>query len=300
MEIMWPLIVFTFFECVAGGTFAAQGLQTLRGEGAKTQFLSVAVALAALVIGGLGSFTHLEHWERVFNGFGHITSGITIEIIDCMVLGIALVVFFLMYRRADDGQAPKWCGIMAVVIGLLFPVIIGMSYLMASVPVWNTPLLPLYYLCNAAVMGTFVNIILNEVRAVEDGRDMRFKIALVICIVFTVVVVVYAVFIALLDNPSTFSDITFYFDPTLPDVGMIDASVYTVGLIAGSMAPAFWIGVVIVGCLAPIAGILLARKQLLAKNIIAIIGAALACSVIGGVIWRVLLYMTAIHAFPLY
>lgn len=300
MEIMWPLIVFTFFECVAGGTFAAQGLQTLRGKGEKTQFISVLVALIALVIGGLGSFTHLQHWERVFNGFGHITSGITIEIIDCIVLGIALVIFFLMYRRADDGKAPKWCGIMAVVIGLLFPVVIGMSYLMPSVPVWNTPLLPLYYLCNAAVMGVFVNAILNEVKGVEDGRSERLKNAFIASAVFAVVVVVYAVYIAMLNNGSTFSDISFYFDPTLPDVGMIDAGTYTVGLVAGSLAPAFWIGVFIVGCLAPIAGAWFARKQEQSKKVITCVAASLLCTVIGGIVWRVLLYIIAIHAFPLY
>lgn len=298
MEIMYPLIVFTFFECIAGGTFAAQGLLTLQGKGKSTQFLSTAVALAALVVGGLGSFFHLQHATRALNGFGHITSGITIEIIDCAVLGIALVVFFLMYRRAEDGQAPKWTGIMAVIIGLIFPVVIGCSYLMASVPVWNTPLLPLYYLCNAAVMGVLVNLILTEVKGEADVRPNTLKVALVATVVFLIVVVVYGIYISTLG--STFAEIDYYFDPTLPDVGMVDTTSFTSGVIMGGYAPMFWLGVVIVGIVAPLVLIVLAKKLKDAKKVITYAALALILTVIGGWIWRILLYIVAIHAFPLY
>ncbi len=36
---------------------------------------------------------HLQHWERIFNGFGHITSGITLEFIGVIVFMICLAVF---------------------------------------------------------------------------------------------------------------------------------------------------------------------------------------------------------------
>lgn len=298
MEIMYPLIVFTFFECIAGGTIAAQGLLTLQGKGKSTQFLTTLVSLVALAVGGVGSFTHLQHWERVFNGFGHITSGITIEIIDCVVLGIVLVVYFLMYRRAEDGQAPKWTGIMALVVGLIFPVVIGMSYLMPSVPVWDTPLLPLYYLCNAAVMGVLINIILTEVKGEAELRSKSLKTAFIALVVFLVVVVVYGIYISTLG--STFADIDYYFDPTLPDVGMVDTSSTTAGVLMGTYAPVLWGAVILVGIVAPLVVMLLAKKLQESKKVIVYTAVALALTVVGGWAWRILLYVIAIHAFPLY
>ena len=110
MHPEWPLILFTFFLCVAGGALGAQGLLNVMGKGKKMQLASLVTALAALVVGGLSVFMHLQHWERIFNGFGHITSGITLEFIDCIVFAVVLVLYFLMMRRAEDGMAPKWCG----------------------------------------------------------------------------------------------------------------------------------------------------------------------------------------------
>ena len=132
MHPEWPLILFTFFLCVAGGALGAQGLLNVMGKGKKMQLASLVTALAALVVGGLSVFMHLQHWERIFNGFGHITSGITLEFIGCIVFAVVLVLYFLMMRRAEDGMAPKWCGVLAIVVGLALPVITGMSYLMAS------------------------------------------------------------------------------------------------------------------------------------------------------------------------
>ena len=60
-----------------------------------------------MCLGGLSVFMHLQHWERIFNGFGHITSGITLEFIGVIVFMICLAVFFLMGRRAEDGEAPS-------------------------------------------------------------------------------------------------------------------------------------------------------------------------------------------------
>ena len=47
------------------------------------------VSAVLLAAGGIAVFFHLEHWERIFNGFGHITSGITQELIGCVALAIA-------------------------------------------------------------------------------------------------------------------------------------------------------------------------------------------------------------------
>ena len=40
MEIQWPLILFTFFNCLAGGIFLMQGILTLSGKGKAVQLAS--------------------------------------------------------------------------------------------------------------------------------------------------------------------------------------------------------------------------------------------------------------------
>ena len=43
MEIQWPLILFTFFNCLAGGIFLMQGILTLSGKGKAMQFVSLSL-----------------------------------------------------------------------------------------------------------------------------------------------------------------------------------------------------------------------------------------------------------------
>ena len=57
-----------------------------------------------LVVGGIAVFFHLEHWERIFNGFGHLSSGITQELIAIVVLAVAAIAFGL-WRDAREKQA---------------------------------------------------------------------------------------------------------------------------------------------------------------------------------------------------
>lgn len=101
-----------------------------------------------------------------------------------------------------------------------------------------------------------------------------------------------------------YSDITYYFDPTLPDSHMIDVQGDAIGtLLAGANAPLFWIGAVIVGIIVPAALAYLA-KQAAAKGtnqqVLPLAGAGLVCALVGGICWRMLLYMAAMHVFALY
>ena len=50
MEIQWPLILFTFFNCLAGGIFLMQGILTLSGKGKAMQLASCISAIVALAI----------------------------------------------------------------------------------------------------------------------------------------------------------------------------------------------------------------------------------------------------------
>lgn len=114
----------------------------------------------ALAIGGLSVFFHLQHPLRMLNGFGHITSGITIELIFVNVFAIAVVLYFLMMRRSEEGVAPKWCAVLAIVVSLALPFATGDSYLMSAIPVWDTMLLPLYYVVATVMLGGLAAMII--------------------------------------------------------------------------------------------------------------------------------------------
>ena len=263
MHPEWPLILFTFFLCVAGGALGAQGLLNVMGKGKKMQLASLVTALAALVVGGLSVFMHLQHWERIFNGFGHITSGITLEFIGCIVFAVVLVLYFLMMRRAEDGMAPKWCGVLAIVVGLALPVVTGMSYLMASLPSWNTPLLPVYYLANTVFMGGLTALVIAGLTRDDSARDLSVKMALV-------------------------------------GGAQQQVAVYAYAIVINCSALTFWLGVVAVGLVVPLVLTWLAKKVEAGTKLAAYAGAALACVVVGGLCWRVILYVVAISIFALY
>ena len=145
MHPEWPLILFTFFLCVAGGALGAQGLLNVMGKGKKMQLASLVTALAALVVGGLSVFMHLQHWERIFNGFGHLTSGITQELIAIVVLAAVAVAYLVMLRKSDDGASvPKWLAWLSVALSVALVAVMAHSYTMAARPAWDSVLWILY------------------------------------------------------------------------------------------------------------------------------------------------------------
>ena len=306
MELQWPLILFTFFLCLCGGVLAFQGLLTFLGKGKETQKIALIVAFVALVIGGISVFTHLQHWERIFNGFGALLvgkgeygmSGIGLEMWGCVIFAVTEILYFLFMRRSEEGVPPKWCAVLAMIVGIALPVVTGDSYLMAALPAWNTPLLIIYYLLNTLVLGSLTMLIISEVVKSADAAELLGKVALIAVAVQAVVVLVYAIYIGSLG--ASWTDIAFYFDPTLPDTPMVDAVAAT-AIVTGARAVSFWLGAIVVGCAAP-AGLLylLKRKSELEEKKLVILAAALLCAVVGGIIWRGILYQVAISAFALY
>ena len=106
MELQWPLILFTTFVSWSAGVFAAQGALVLKGAAPRAQLPALICSAALLVVGGVAVFFHLEHWERIFNGFGHLTSGITQELVAIVVMALVMVVYFAQLRRSENGSVP--------------------------------------------------------------------------------------------------------------------------------------------------------------------------------------------------
>ena len=297
MELHWPLILFTFFLCVAGGIMFGQGLATVLGKGEKTQVASLISAFVSLVVGGIAVFMHLQHWERIFNGFGHITSGITLELIACVVFVVALAIYFLMMRRADDQTAPKWCGWIFMVVGVALVAVTGDSYLMAAVPAWDTPLLIVFYICNMLALGGLATIIIALACKSDEQVGLAKKLATVGIIAQLIVLVIYAVYIT--NTSGTYTDLGYYFDPTLPDTVMMDITA-TVNILSGDQALMFWVGAIAVGSVLPLIMAFIMLKGREGKATLSVAAASLVCVVAGSICWRVILYLVAISIFAVY
>lgn len=295
MEIQWPLILFTFFNCLASGIFLVQGILTLAGRGKAMQVASCASAIVALAVGGLAVFFHLQHPLRMLNGFGHITSGITIELIAVIVFALAVVLYFLMMRRSEEGVAPKWCAVMAIVVSVALPFATGDSYLMAAIPVWDTLLLPVYYIVATVLLGGFGALIIAAAVKCDDAVKLSATVALVGAVACAVVSLAYAVMISGMGGHYT--EMEYYFDPTLPDVAMRQAEHVTGAIMAGEHALAFWLGVMGVGCVAPaVLAALVMMGKIPAERVLVVAVVGLVCAVVGTLAWRVLLYEVAVNA----
>ena len=255
MEIQWPLILFTFFNCLAGGIFLMQGILTLSGKGKAMQLASCVSAIVALAIGGLSVFFHLQHPLRMLNGFGHITSGITIELIFVIVFAIAVVLYFLMMRRSEEGVAPKWCAVLAIVVSLALPFATGDSYLMSAIPVWDTMLLPLYYVVATVMLGGLAAMIIAGATKADDAVKLSATVAFVGAVVCAVVSVIYAV--AISGMGANYTEMQYYFDPTHPNVAMANPA--NVSLFTGDSLAA--LVVAIIALVVALVGALLGKKQ---------------------------------------
>ena len=296
MELQWPLMVFTLFVCLGAGIFGVQGLLAVLGKGEKIQLPCLVASLVSIGIGGIGSFLHLEHWERIFNGFGHLTSGITQELIAIVVIVFLMVVYFIMMRRSEDGKAPKWCGVMAIIVSIVLVAVMSHSYNMVARPAWDTPLLWLYYLANGILFGGLAVAIISGVKG-DESTGLAIKASIVGGIVQALAAAAYAVYFAV--SASAFTKVGYYFDPTHPTKEMIDPGIEFGSIFAGENAALFWLGVVVVGVVIPlIAAILCHKKE--SNQVVTLAAVGLICALVGGMCFRVILYLLGYSVFVFY
>ena len=219
MALQWPLILFTTFVCAGAGLIAVEGLMALLGKGKKAQFISAIVALVLVVVGGICVFFHLEHAERIFNGFGHITSGITQELIAVVLLVIIAVIFIVQARKSE--AIAKWAAIVGIIIGLATILVCGLSYMMASRPAWNSALqiCSLFGFGLAAGAGLF---------AFFDGDEADNAANGIVNILTTILAFLTTggFLIAMKSAVAKFTDVGYYFDPNHPTFPMESAAAF--------------------------------------------------------------------------
>lgn len=291
MEIQWPLILFTTLVAWAAGVFAAQCLFTLKGEGKKTQMTAWIVAAVLLVAGGISVFFHLGHWERIFNGFGNITSGITLELIGIVLLAVAAVIYLAFMRRSEDGASvPRWLAIVGIVMSAVLVAVMGSSYMMASLPAWNSVFQVLSLLGAACIMGPATMVALMDLRG--DTCDTAASWSMIVgSIVNFATTAIYILTMALVDTSST--NVGYYFDSTSPNAGMVDTS--AVSPFAGDSTVVTVLALVL--ALVPVVCALVGKKQ---GNWKIWASLSVACAVSATVLLRVVFYQMGFSAFPFF
>ena len=262
MELQWPLILFTTLVAWSAGLFGTQALMAVFGVGKKAQVPAWVASAVLLAAGGIAVFFHLEHWERIFNGFGHLTSGITQELIAIVVLAVAAVAYLVLMRKSDDGASvPKWLAWLSVALSVVLVAVMAHSYTMAARPAWDSALWILYVLGNACVLGpaTFLLVLAAggprdqpAERAADAGAPAGLA-ALAGAALNALAALAFAAFLQL--SAGSFADVGLYFDPTHPTKAMADAAATV-----ASQAPLLWLGAVAVGAIVPLAAAFLGRR----------------------------------------
>ena len=292
MELQWPLILFTTLTAWACGVFGAQGVLALKGAGKKSQQMLAVVSCALLALGGVAVFFHLQHWERIFNGFGHITSGITQELIAIVVFVVVAVAYFVMCRKSSDGgTVPKWMAWAAIVISVVLAAVCAHSYMMPARPAWNSVLEVLSIVGAACLLGPATVAVMLAAKG-EDATELGLP-AVVGSAIGAVCTAAYALFIQL--SAGSFTEVGNYFDPTHPTKAMVDASATL-----GDQAVLLWLGAVIVGAVVPLACSVLAKRKNDASSWKLFGAVAVVAALAGATCLRVAFYNAGLSVFMFY
>lgn len=173
MSIQWSLVVFTALTGLAGWLYACVALDEFVGKTRQTAFKASLVALITAVVGGLASVTHLAHPEHMLSVFNHPTEGIFLEAVLVGLMCLCGIVYLILVKRESSGGARKAFAAGAGILGIVLSFAAGMSYMMDSIPAWNTFLLPLGYLGSVVPGGVAAYLVMAASQR-EDETALAF------------------------------------------------------------------------------------------------------------------------------
>ena len=156
MAIEWPLVLFTALTGCGGWLAVCVAIDLFARKAQKADAVATVVAVILLAVGGCASVLHLQHPDRILGALSHPTSGIFIEAVLVGLCALALAVLFVMMKRGTADGACRAVAVIAAALGVALSFMAGHSYMMASIPAWNTLLLPLGYMLTAAPSGVAV------------------------------------------------------------------------------------------------------------------------------------------------
>jgi anaerobic dimethyl sulfoxide reductase subunit C (anchor subunit) len=273
MDIQWPLVFFTLLTGLGAGTFIVVAATEWWGKMERTRMPGALTALAAMFLGGVASVLHLGHPERIFFALGHWGSGIMFEMLTLGLTGLVTLVYILMLRSGYNAQVRKAVALIGLVVAVILAFGVGYSYVLAARPAWDTLVLPLVYLASAFVLGCLTMYVWAVVQK-EDDAAMRVmsRATLIVFAVQAFFLLVYVIAVAAAPYPDSSRSITRF--------------------LVGDLAPMFWIGLVLIGLLVPFyltIRFLTSQKPSFSPRLVAVGG--LVCAIVGGLSFRILMYL---------
>ncbi|MEC4273031.1 DmsC/YnfH family molybdoenzyme membrane anchor subunit [Adlercreutzia sp. R25] len=253
MEIQIPLVIFTSFLAWAAGIFGTQCVLALQKRGGAAQLPALIASVVILAVGGIAVVFHLTHPFNLFNGFGHLTSGITQELIAIVLLAVVMVLYFLMLRRSEDHTVPQWLAVVGIVLVFVLIFAMGHSYMMPSLPAWDTVLQMLSLLGAACVMGPATVAFIG---ALADEKIEGIGLLAVIGAAVNAVLSAAYMF-AMEASSASFQSFQYYFDPTHPNAALANPA--DVSLFTGDSMTALVVAVI--ALIVALAGAFVGKKQ---------------------------------------
>lgn len=268
MEIQWSLVLFTAIAGAGAWLFAFLGINEFTGKAQNKKGLLACCVVAAvlLAVGGVASVTHLTHVDHVLWVLQHPAPGIFVEALLIGIDAVLAIIYFLMIRRDVAGTARKVIAVCAIAMGPIFTYSCGSSYMMSSQLSWDTFALPLGYLGTAIPAGAAAWMILN---CYFHESDEAIKLTGMELLVAGIVSLVLG-----------------------------GAYGFVSGAFASDQAPLFWLGIVLIGSVAPaVLGAWVKRQP--EKAFTAGV-AGLVCGFVGSVGYRALMWTASIALMSLF
>ncbi|ACV22706.1 Uncharacterised protein [Slackia heliotrinireducens] len=238
MEVQIPLVIFTSFLAWAAGSYATQCILAFKGKARSIQQLAIIVSVVILAVGGIAVTFHLTHLFNIFKGFGHLSSGITQELIAIVLMVVVMLIHFLMVRRSESGDTPKWVAVAGVLVSLVLIVAMGHSYMMPARPAWDSVLQLLSLLGAACILGPATVAVLAAVKGEQVEELGMYN--LIGTAANAVLAAAYLGFMQVAS--SSLQSFAYYFDPTHPNYALKASA--DVSIFSGSALPATVIAIV--------------------------------------------------------
>ncbi|MCD8316916.1 MAG: dimethyl sulfoxide reductase anchor subunit [Eggerthellaceae bacterium] len=290
MEVQWPLVIFTTFICLSTGTFGILNFLKPCEKTARIQYPAMITTCAALIIGGIASVLHLQTPTNYFGQFGNLSSGVNHELIGIVLVFIMLVIYFVLWYR--NKHVNIVIRIISVIVCFLLVYLMADSYLLASKPAWDTALLPLYYLVNAAALGSITMLVISAICHMDSYMTKRLAvISLIFVALFALVVIGYTIYLSIISESAYTGPIHLDATTTPP----IDPAETGARLLTGDLAVLYWVGVIGIELCVPIICLIIAWLR--EKTRFGLGLAAGICVIAGGICFRMILYYVAATVF---
>jgi DMSO reductase anchor subunit len=268
MDIQWMLVLYSLFMGLSIGPFALLALTDACGKHTLLCKWASLVGLGSIVIAGISAFAHLKAPLNAIYIFTNFRSPMAQETVAVLVTGIiaALLAAALLFNWLP-GVARRGLAWIGLVMAMISVVMIAGIYLLPVRPAWNTWLLPVTLLASSLANGLLLAwalAALVPVQPDETGRpqlvDRLRSWALPAIPVYAVLAVVFFLFAA-------------------------SRSGGIARLLTGDLALIFWLGLVVVGLIAPAGLVWLGKKNAAASALAAFVFVAA-----GGLVARAMLF----------